>query len=69
VKWLVNGLKALPTTCTGVQQKTLGGDENEMAVWWKSLIEHLHDEHENRYHTQDLGDRFKKWLQQGRIYT
>ena len=43
--------------------KTPSGDGNEMTVWWKSLIEHQCDEHENCYHTQDLGDRCKKWLQ------
>ena len=47
--------------------KTPGGDGKEMAIRWKSLMEHLCDQHENCYHTQDLGDRRKKWLQPGII--
>jgi len=45
--------------------KSPGGDGKEMAIRWKSLIDHLCDQHENCYHTQDLGDRRKKWLQPG----
>jgi len=47
--------KYLPTTCTGVKQNLLSSDGNEMAVQWKSLIEHLCDKHQNCYHIQDLG--------------
>ena len=45
--------------------KSPGGDGKEMAIRWISLIDHLCDQHENCYHTQDLGDRRKKWLQPG----
>ncbi|XP_065882366.1 uncharacterized protein [Dysidea avara] len=39
---------------------------NEMAVHWKSLMNHLCDEHEDCYHTNDLGNRHKKWFIPGK---
>ena len=66
--------------CRGVKKKLLkvtkykdcevvgewiDGDGKEMAIRWKSLLDHLCDQHENCYHNQDLGYRRKKWLQPG----
>ena len=37
------------------------GNGDEMAVRWKSLMEHLCDQHDRCYHLP-LGDRRKKWF-------
>ena len=37
------------------------GDGDEMTVRWKSLMEHLCDQHDQCYHLP-LGDRRKKWF-------
>lgn len=41
-------------------------DGEEMVTRWKSLIDHLCDQHEGCYH-DDLGDRRKKWFTPGII--
>jgi len=45
--------------------KSPGGNGKEMTIWWKLLMEHLRDQHENCYHIPGLRDRCKKWLQPG----
>ena len=32
------------------------GNGKEMVIWWKLLMEHQCDQHENCSHTQALGD-------------
>ena len=42
------------------------GDGNEMAVRWKSLMEHICDRHNECYHLPlGVEERRKKWFQPG----
>lgn len=42
------------------------GDGDQMVVRWKSLMEHLCDQHDQCYHLP-LGERRKKWFTPGMI--
>ena len=42
------------------------GDSDQMAIRWKSLMEHTCDKHDECYHLPlDARDRLKKWLVPG----